>query len=166
MRYKNKGFTLIELLVVIAIIGLLASVVLVAMNGARIKTRDAKRLSDVRGLGSALELFFIDAKAYPTGTAYIQAVPTDTSSDIMGVAGLNASTFIGTFSFTPTYIASMPQAPLPVDNKTGSVCNSNNNPYQYVTNMKGNTYTISFCLGGPTGGYNPGIHYLTPSGLQ
>ncbi len=166
MRNKNKGFTLIELLVVVAIIGLLASIVLVAMNGARQKTRDAKRLSDVKGLGSALELFFSTARAYPTGTAYIQPNPTDTNSDIMGVAGLTAATFSGTFNFTPSYIATIPQAPVPVDNRSGSVCTSANNPYQYVTTTRGNTYTISFCLGGDTGGLAAGRHYLTPTGVQ
>jgi two-component system sensor histidine kinase KdpD len=56
LQNKNKaGFTLIELLVVIAIIGLLASVVLLALNSARAKARDAKRLADIRQIASAVE---------------------------------------------------------------------------------------------------------------
>lgn len=37
----NKGFTLIELLVVIAIIGILSSVAMTSLNGARIKAKTA-----------------------------------------------------------------------------------------------------------------------------
>lgn len=81
VKQNQKGFTLIELLVVIAIIGLLASVVLLALGSARQKSRDAKRLGDVRQLASALELFFNDNNAYPTtygslAPSYIGQLPS------------------------------------------------------------------------------------------
>lgn len=81
VKQNQKGFTLIELLVVIAIIGLLASVVLLALGSARQKSRDAKRLGDMRQMASAMELFFNDNNAYPQSLAslvpsYIGAIPT------------------------------------------------------------------------------------------
>lgn len=55
---KNKGFTLIELLVVIAIIGILSSIVLVSLGGARQRARDARRESDIRQISLAMEMFY------------------------------------------------------------------------------------------------------------
>jgi len=57
---SEKGFTLIELLVVIAIICLLASIVLVSLNGARAKARDARRISDLRAVMLALNMYYDD----------------------------------------------------------------------------------------------------------
>lgn len=54
---KTKGFTLIELLVVISIIAVLSSTVYASLNSARAKARDAKRISEVRQLKTALELY-------------------------------------------------------------------------------------------------------------
>src|SRR3954468_14399687 len=71
LRNKQQGFTLIELLVVIAIIGLLASVVLLALNSARAKSRDAKRVADIRQMQSGLELFFNDCSSYPIEAAAV-----------------------------------------------------------------------------------------------
>lgn len=82
VKQNQKGFTLIELLVVIAIIGLLASVVLLALNSARAKSRDAKRVADVRQMVSALELYFNDLNSYPASTGalvsagYLGQTPT------------------------------------------------------------------------------------------
>ncbi len=81
----TRGFTLIELLVVIAIIGLLSSVVLASLNGARKKGRDARRLSDIKQLQTALELYYSDNNAYPAATsslvpASISTLPADPGS--------------------------------------------------------------------------------------
>jgi prepilin-type N-terminal cleavage/methylation domain-containing protein len=63
----RKGFTLIELLVVIAIIGLLASIVLVSLNSARAKARDAKRVSELKQIQTAIELYYDRANSYVVG---------------------------------------------------------------------------------------------------
>lgn len=63
--YGTRGFTLIELLVVIAIIGILSSVVLASLNTGRQKSRDARRISDVKQIQTALELFNSNCNSYP-----------------------------------------------------------------------------------------------------
>ena len=84
-KNKQKGFTLIELLVVIAIIGVLSSVVLASLNTARQKSRDARRIADLKQIQLALELFYDASRSYPTALntanlvtlGYISTVPTD-----------------------------------------------------------------------------------------
>ncbi|MBP9771468.1 MAG: type II secretion system protein [Candidatus Pacebacteria bacterium] len=63
----SRAFTLIELLVVISIIGLLSSVVLAALSTARKSARDAKRISEIREMQTALELYYTDFAEYPDG---------------------------------------------------------------------------------------------------
>ena len=54
--HKSKGFTLIEILVVIGIIGILATVVLVAVNPSRQfkQARDSQRVANVNTILNAL----------------------------------------------------------------------------------------------------------------
>ncbi len=95
LRSRREGFTLIELLVVIAIIGLLSTLAVVALNNARLKSRDARRVSDVKQIQTALELYYNDANGYPalvtqagsisySGTTYMAVVPTNPSPGGIG----------------------------------------------------------------------------------
>lgn len=94
MKFRDTGgFTLIELLVVIAIIGMLSSVVLSSLNGARKKARDARRLADFKQLQAALELYYSDNVAYPVSTSQANAITALSS-------------------LAPNYIASIPDDPL------------------------------------------------------
>jgi type II secretion system protein G len=66
---KSKGFTLIELLVVVAIIGVLATIVLSSLSNARAQARDARRISEMKNLETALEMYYLDNNRYPAMTA-------------------------------------------------------------------------------------------------
>ncbi len=83
------GFTLIEVLVVISIIGILLSIVLVSMSGAREKARDAERRVALEQLSVALNLYRANHISYPASDseAFAAAVsplmsdwPTDPST--------------------------------------------------------------------------------------
>lgn len=79
--YK-RGFTLIELLVVIAIIGILSSVVLASLNSARQKSRDARRVGDIKQLQLSLEMYYDSSNYYPQAISdlvptYIPVAPLD-----------------------------------------------------------------------------------------
>lgn len=109
---NQKGFTLIELLVVIAIIGILSTLAVVSLNNARQKARDAKIVSDVKNIQTALELYFNDAGTYPAtltantsltngSTTYMDKVPAKPDGSTYVYASTTSST--GAASYTLTY---------------------------------------------------------------
>lgn len=52
--FSAKGFTLIEMLVVIGVIGILSTIILVSLFGARERARDAKRKTEISMIGRVL----------------------------------------------------------------------------------------------------------------
>ncbi|MFA5135069.1 MAG: type II secretion system protein [Patescibacteria group bacterium] len=111
---QKKGFTLIELLVVIAIIGILATIGLVALNGAREKARDATRKSDLGQIRTGLVLYSDDnGGAFPNVTGETYAVLDS--------------------YLVPTYISKVPSDPQATGQYTYVECNSGlTTPYYYL----------------------------------
>lgn len=66
--FAKRGFTLIELLVVITIIGILITLVTVAVVPIQRRSRDAKRKAEVNSFLSGINLFKADFKLYPNYT--------------------------------------------------------------------------------------------------
>ena len=63
---KTRGFTLLEMLVVVLIIGLLVTIVVINIAHYPAESRVTAAKSQIRELGSALDLYLIDNSAYPT----------------------------------------------------------------------------------------------------
>ncbi len=154
---NKKGFTLIELLVVIAIIGLLATLSVVALNNARQKSRDAKRVSDIKQIQTALELYFADANSYPSGSNItLGGTAYDTLSSDNGFASSGAGT---------TYMGQVPANPTP----GGSDYVYNASPTSCTGSSSGtacSAYELSFTLEGATGGLHSGAHTANANGIE
>jgi len=74
MKKHTKGFTLIEILIVVSIIGVLSSLTLLGLGSFRASGRDVKRVTDLRQITNALELYYSKNGVYPDTLA--QLVPS------------------------------------------------------------------------------------------
>lgn len=79
--WRANAFTLIELLVVIAVIGLLASVIMIALNSARAKARDAQRRANLHQIDIALRMYFLENNDFPHCGPYNGTVWTARSTE-------------------------------------------------------------------------------------
>jgi prepilin-type N-terminal cleavage/methylation domain-containing protein len=155
VKNNNLGFTLVELLVVIAIIGLLSTMAVVALGGARQKSRDVKRLADVRQIMMSLELYNNDSSGYPEEATAVVLGQGDYAALCAG--GFKDACDTGEDVFQSL----IPSAPVPLD----GTCTAEENAYSYRT-VSGGEYEIEFCIGGRVGNFLSGVHVATPSGIR
>jgi type II secretion system protein G len=126
----KKGFTLLELLVVISIIGLLSSVVLASVNSARENARDTKRISDLREVRTALEMYYTDNGFYPNHNN------SQTSPSVeCGTSGGNAWWSLLSTALSPKYISKMPQD-IQNGQNTFYYCGDKPNAEEYILGVK------------------------------
>lgn len=154
-----RGFTLIELLVVIAIIGILVSIVLVSLNSARSKARDAQRVSDFKTLATAIQAYSIDNNYLPRNFA---GWCTYISNPTLGWGAEFQS------DLAPNYLYKVPLDPT-MANQVGDYFYANRDNtgghFTLCANMESpsGTFSSAFswsgCNGWPSGGYNYCIDY-------
>lgn len=128
MLKQRKGFTLIEVLIVVVIISILSGVALSLLNsgGYRQKARDSQRVSDLRKIQTALELYFGDYRVYPSSASW----------SVMNQTNYGAS--LG------TYMSAIPSDPM--QNGSGSVCSNytgTNYYYGYITYSSASRYYLT-----------------------
>jgi type II secretion system protein G len=76
-----RGFTLIELVVVISILAILSGVLVPRVSSHLESARDARRLTDIKALRSAIEQYFLDRGSYPPANANSLFGGWDVSND-------------------------------------------------------------------------------------
>jgi prepilin-type N-terminal cleavage/methylation domain-containing protein len=134
----KQGFTFIEFLVVLVIIGIVISLSVVALSSVKAKNRDAKRVSDIRQIQTALEMYYNRNNSYPDSLTPGSPLVSEGK----------------------TYLQEVPSAP---NNPDGS-CTSDD--YTYTVDSGGMSYHIGYCLGGIIQGISSGNLVAVPGQLD
>lgn len=162
----KKGFTIIELLMALLIIGLLVAAVTIGIKTSQMKSRDARRVSDLQLLKKATSMYFLDHSAYP--------LHNNVANPTQGVSGYNCGscllatsikTIAGTRIDNPTwgsvflinqYLKTVPYDPENTKSETfvhadgttykspayyGYVAKTNN--YKYITRLEQNANLVA-----------------------
>jgi prepilin-type N-terminal cleavage/methylation domain-containing protein len=117
---KKRGFTVMELLVSLAIIAMLFTITMALVGPVKEKSRDSRRMSDVREINKALVLYADNNSKFPIATTAVTITGNDAVSTILESAGV---------------ISEVPTDPTHPTNS-----------YTYLSDSSGNTFIISFCL--------------------
>ncbi len=138
----KKGFTLVELLVVIAIIAILSTLSVVALNSARAKARDARRLSDIKQIRTALDMYYDSSSTYPAACSALGSSTGCLCLTSVGWVSSSVSDCTGTI-----FMQKVPKDP-------GTYS------YDYTVDVNGTSYTIAYTL------ENGGAKTATPNSME
>lgn len=127
-KKKKTGFTLAEVLVSVTIIVLLVTLSIIATLQLRVRSRDAKRVSDVTEIMNALESYYASNKAYPAAITPGQPI----------------------MSGSAMLLKAVPNNPAP---RTDGGCADQT--YTYTTTPTG--YRLTFCIGANHGRFAQGV---------
>jgi len=142
---QKQGFTLLEILLVVAAIGILAGIVIVALNPTKQlgDTRNAQRASDITTILNAAYQYSLDHNgSMPAG---IDA--TTGSAQVLGTAGTGCDSTCGaettvaacvdlSGNLVPTYVVG-----IPVDPSSGSAANTD----YYINKDSDGRLTVGAC---------------------
>lgn len=144
---SSSGFTVLEILIVLAVFGLLATLAVLSLNGARRAQRDAQRVSDVSVLRSALSQYWLEKAAYPVSEGINLGQP-GTNADALAGTGFVARDLAA----APVYLQAVPVGP-----KT-------NEYYRYKGGPSG--YSLRFQTEGQTALGKANVYYAHAGGID
>jgi hypothetical protein len=130
---NNSGFVLVKTVVLILSAIIIVLVLLLAYRSATIQARNAQRLADISQIQAALKLFYDYNRYYPEA---VSKQPKDITD----------------------YLEFWPKAPTPAD----GICNSQVNEYVYEQVDRGESYSLSFCIGQNTNDIPAGYYKVGP----
>lgn len=145
---QSKGFTLLEILLVVAAIGILAGIVILAINpGKQLgDTRNAQRRVDINTILNSVYQYSLDNNGnFPAGIDSLPATSQVLGTDATGCDTIcppaTATTTLASCanlasSLTPNYIVDIPRDP-----KTGSSTNSG----YYINKRADGRLTVGVC---------------------